>query len=70
MEGRLYLTGREAVEVEVSPVGDVWQQVAVVDGVTVEVDTVPLDQQDHICPGRKERHVVNYACNYVERAYR
>ena len=59
MEGRLYLAGCEAVEVEVPPVGDVWQQVAVVDGVTVQVDTVPLDQQDHVCPGQKERHISN-----------
>lgn len=47
----LYLGLGHAVEVQVPPVGHIRQQVAVVDGVAVQMHALGLDQQDYIWRG-------------------
>lgn len=47
----LYLGFGHAVEMHVPPVGHVRQQVAVVDGVAVQMHALGLDQQDYIWRG-------------------
>lgn len=46
-----YLGLGHAVQVQIPPVGHIRQQVAVVDGVAVQVHTLGLDQQDDIWRG-------------------
>ena len=60
-EGRrfYYLCLCHAVKMQVPPVGDVGQQVTVVQWVAVQMNTLGLDQQDHICQGDKSWVSVN-----------
>lgn len=44
-----YLGLGHAVELQVPPVGHIRQQAAVVERVAVQMHTLGLDQQDHIC---------------------